>query len=1065
MIFAVKIDFDLVLLSLIGTYLTGYIKISVNNLMILEDQYSKLLIIILISALCFCTKEIKGTSKSNTAILNHSYSVITDPGTISDPARNIEELILSLISCLSRNDTLNSRFLVKEIIRKAESEIVDNETLTKSYYYAGVYYSFVKKYYESIRFLKHSLELKERDKEYDKMYSKILYNLGVSSYGLGDFEKFVDYSLRSLEIDKKIFGETDRKLVDTYSNLVIGNIELQEYRKAIDYSNIALAITNNNLDSIPPIKYANLYCNLGVCYCRLADFSKAKIYLDKSEMIYEDNKLTLNDDYINLLNSQAIANGTLGFSEKSDKYYEKGISLAVKNSSSLAFNLINSYAIILGNAGNARKGEKLLFSALEQAKGKYGENSRSFFEILSNYAEYLREYEIDIEKSLEFYRRCIDFLKKNEQDIGLKTSVYIGYSLSLAESGESDKALYIIQSLLFPGKELRSVHERLYNPGIASIKVDKQSLRILRTKYKILWDIYKKSNDQQTLEAASNTSELIVTLLEKLRINISEEDSRLILGDKYRDSYINTIRDFNLLYSKSDDNLYLEKAFEYSEKSKVAGLLASTRELKAAQFHVPSVIADFETKLQREISLLNAWITEEATKSRIDTILINKWREQLLVTTRSRDSLVHIFEKQYPEYYAIKYNTKVTVLKDISKIIGRNRNYINYVVSDTVLYVFVANRKYQQLIALPVDSSFFDNIRQFRKLLLNPSPSENAKSAFEKYQAIGYELFKTLLEPCRQYLISDKILISPDNILSYLPFEALPLSPGAKGKVLYRNLVYVMDDFDISYTYSVTFMSESVKRGFRLSNEAVVFAPDYLKPIDIQSVLSNRQTKTGVLLDLPYAREEATFVSDITAGKLYLNNDARESTFKKEAGKFDIIHLAMHTLLNDKDPMRSTLIFSQKDSLEDGFLKTYEVYGIPLRAKMVVLSSCNTGSGILSSGEGILSLARGFIYSGSQSVVMSLWEIEDRSGTEIVKMFYENLKKGCTKSVALRKARITYLKNADQFRSHPYFWSALVVYGDNSTLYYSNYMLIAAIVVVIIILISIVLYFRKRKYS
>ena len=116
-----------------------------------------------------------------------------------------------------------------------------------------------------------------------------------------------------------------------------------------------------------------------------------------------------------------------------------------------------------------------------------------------------------------------------------------------------------------------------------------------------------------------------------------------------------------------------------------------------------------------------------------------------------------------------------------------------------------------------------------------------------------------------------------------------------------------------------------------------------------------------------------------------------------------------------------------------------------LKAKMVVLSSCNTGTGLLFSGEGILSLARGFIYSGSQSVVMSMWEIEDRSGTEIVEMFYKNLKKGYSKSDALKKARIAYLKNADQLRSHPYFWSSLVVYGNNAPLYYSRYLIIIVI--------------------
>jgi CHAT domain-containing protein len=151
--------------------------------------------------------------------------------------------------------------------------------------------------------------------------------------------------------------------------------------------------------------------------------------------------------------------------------------------------------------------------------------------------------------------------------------------------------------------------------------------------------------------------------------------------------------------------------------------------------------------------------------------------------------------------------------------------------------------------------------------------------------------------------------------------------------------------------------------------------------------------------------------------------------------------------------------------LEDGYLKTYEIYGIPLKAKMVVLSSCNTGTGELYSGEGILSLARGFIYSGSQSVIMSMWEIEDKSGTDIVEMFYDNLKKGYQKSVALKNARIAFLKNADQLRSHPYFWSALVVYGDNTPLYYSYKLRIAIVAIVTILFLTLGYYFWKRKYS
>ena len=80
--------------------------------------------------------------------------------------------------------------------------------------------------------------------------------------------------------------------------------------------------------------------------------------------------------------------------------------------------------------------------------------------------------------------------------------------------------------------------------------------------------------------------------------------------------------------------------------------------------------------------------------------------------------------------------------------------------------------------------------------------------------------------------------------------------------------------------------------------------------------------------------------------------------------------------------------------LRTGILNTYEVYNIPLEGQNGDTQFVQYRFGKVVFGEGILSLARGFIYSGSQSVVMSMWEIEDRSGTEIVKDFYKNLKRG-----------------------------------------------------------------------
>ena len=233
------------------------------------------------------------------------------------------------------------------------------------------------------------------------------------------------------------------------------------------------------------------------------------------------------------------------------------------------------------------------------------------------------------------------------------------------------------------------------NPGIALIEPIQWSINVLKAKYEILWDIYNRNSEIKYLLAATETSELIITLIEKERINISEEESRIVLGERFRDFYLFTIRDLDLCYRNTGDESFLDKAFEYSEKSKVAGLLASTRELKATQFHIPEeVLRILNGDLKLEISFYDARISEENSKRLPDASLVSEWKGLILsATQRTRFACKICLRKEYPEYYSIKYNTEVIKPEKIPDIIGRNTTYLNYVVSDTVLYIFLANRK------------------------------------------------------------------------------------------------------------------------------------------------------------------------------------------------------------------------------------------------------------------------------------------------------------------------------------------------------------------------------------
>lgn len=189
------------------------------------------------------------------------------------------------------------------------------------------------------------------------------------------------------------------------------------------------------------------------------------------------------------------------------------------------------------------------------------------------------------------------------------------------------------------------------------------------------------------------------------------------------------------------------------------------------------------------------------------------------------------------------------------------------------------------------------------------------------------------------------------------------------------------------------------------------------------------------LRDLPWSEKELKGVSEIVQSDLYLRSDATEDAFKQNAGRFGIIHLATHVILDDKEPLYSKFVFFKNpDSNEDGFLHLYELYTMRLHANMAVLSACRTGIGKSVKGEGMMSLARGFAYAGCPSVVMSLWAIDDKATSIVVNKFYEGLAQGRSKDAALRDAKLSLINSRDPVLSNPYYWAGLVVVGNTDSL-------------------------------
>jgi CHAT domain-containing protein len=188
--------------------------------------------------------------------------------------------------------------------------------------------------------------------------------------------------------------------------------------------------------------------------------------------------------------------------------------------------------------------------------------------------------------------------------------------------------------------------------------------------------------------------------------------------------------------------------------------------------------------------------------------------------------------------------------------------------------------------------------------------------------------------------------------------------------------------------------------------------------------------------DLPGSKQEVARIAAILPGskKLLIDASATESNFKAlPLGDYRIIHFALHGVGSPQFPDRAALVLGNSEGAgQDGLLQAREIRELPLRADLVILSACDTGSGKLLGEEGIASLERAFLLAGARSVVASLWTADDTYTIGLMKRFYQHLVAGSDEGAALRQAKLDLLKEfGDQ--ALPIYWAGFTLVGDGST--------------------------------
>ncbi len=384
----------------------------------------------------------------------------------------------------------------------------------------------------------------------------------------------------------------------------------------------------------------------------------------------------------------------------------------------------------------------------------------------------------------------------------------------------------------------------------------------------------------------------------------------------------------------------------------------------------------------------------------------------------------------------------------LSSVLGDSTWLVEYVVAPSQIYAFIVSPEGSLgWRSLGVSEKWIDERVSLLYGFLSRPGTNTAANALQFLEAAS-ELYEVLVINLPQEVQSARrIIIVPDGILSYLPFETL--APKFEDQILdFRDLPYWGAEADIAYapsarTYLLLSRAKTGEAVGGTVDSVVVFADvafqsdihlPVTKPVRTSGQFFTRSTEgLNERLDpLPYTRYEANLIQQAVGGDravLLLGKDACEEAILGMAGRSvpKVLHIASHGIALNEAPKASGVVLASCGEA-DGYLTLSEIAGLHLPTALTVLSCCRTAVGKLYRGEGMDGICRAFLLAGSRSVVVTLWSVADKPSAELMGSFYrEMFRSGKDPVAALTRAKRAMLR--DRTYAHPFFWAPFVYVG------------------------------------
>ncbi len=763
-----------------------------------------------------------------------------------------------------------------------------------------------------------------------------------------------------------------------------------------------------------PKKVAQSFCQLAQCYRMRGELHKSLeyyvkgidlllAYQNKNSILSHGVNISLTCNQIKTKESALIG---IKYLQKCDSIIKNNDFLKDRVERCILYNNLGNLYQIPQNY-NFLKAKHNYIKAIEVSSIQT--NNYVYTHALLNLGELYIERNIDssfyyLNKSLKHSNEVSNFDKQ-----AFISEIFRNLSNYYIKKDKAPKALEQINNSLKSGFEIPLEDTLTIKHGHFEKVISRRNIVLaFKGKAEILNLLYNKTKYIQYLRESIETINTCDAFVNYTIQNSTEINTKFLWRDDVSEIY-----NYGVLaaYNFSD----YELLNSIIEKNKAFLLTQSIKE-NNNHLSLPYQVKNKLKNYKNEILSLE----EKSNTKKLKDSLFNKKLE----FDRFKDSITSI----YPEFFSKKNNIQPLALEktksnlDSKSVIlsfhldRNNNNLFGLFTSKTGNYSFKKE----------IDSVFYKLVDNYKKLISKPLTK---KSELKEFYATSNSLYNYLFstQESKQFIENKNIIVIANDILQNIPFESLNTNA--------ENGKYLIEDHDISYAYSASFLdfNNSIKR--KTSKNLAAYAP-----------VSFANQKA-----LEATADEVNKISNEIKSDLFTTTNATKNNFLSNSGNYKILHLATHATSSN-----NPAIYFSKDTL-----KLHELYTHKTNADLVVLSACETNLGEIKKGEGVFSLSRGFFYSGAKSVISSLWNVNDVSTSSIMKDFYKNLNNHQSKSKALNNAKRKYLKEHSLSEKSPYYWASFVLIGDTSPTYpatpYLLYLLGFAV------LFSIILFFFKKR--